>query len=60
MLNVNALKAKAEKAGVDDPSSDSTELVRQIQTAEGYSPCYKTRKECGILNCCWRGDCLKD
>jgi hypothetical protein len=58
MISLNAVKAKAKMAGVSSPSSDKTELIRQIQTVEGYTPCYKTKKECPVLNCCWRGDCL--
>jgi hypothetical protein len=60
MFSSNMLKTKAKTVGVNNPSSDKTELIRQIQTAEGYTPCYKTKKECAIMNCCWRGDCLKE
>ena len=59
MISLNAVKAKAKSAGVNNPSSDKTELIRQIQNTEGNTPCYKTKKECAFLNCCWRGDCLK-
>ena len=60
MYRLNTLKTKAKAVGVNNPSSDKTELVRQIQTAEGYTPCYKTKKECAVMNCCWRGNCLKE
>jgi len=59
MYSLNAVKAKAKSVGVNNPSSDKKELVRQIQTAEGNTACYKTKSECDIMNCCWRGDCLK-
>ena len=59
MNGLNVIKAKAKSVGVNNPSSDKKELVRQIQAAEGYTACYKTKNECAIMNCCWRGDCLK-
>jgi len=59
MYSLNSIRAKAKLVGVENPSSDKTELVRQVQTFEGFTACYKTKKECTVMNCCWRDECLK-
>jgi hypothetical protein len=59
MNSLNVIKAKAKSVGVNNPSSDKKELIPQIQTAEGFTACYKTKNECDTMNCCWRGECLK-
>ncbi len=33
------------------------DLIRDIQTNEGNSPCYRAIEYCGVLNCLWREDC---
>jgi hypothetical protein len=35
------------------------DIIREIQTKEGYSPCFGTREECDETNCLWREDCIK-
>jgi hypothetical protein len=35
------------------------EIIRDIQVKEGYSPCYRTKKDCEY-NCLWKPDCLSD
>ncbi|MCG8430935.1 MAG: SAP domain-containing protein [Candidatus Omnitrophica bacterium] len=37
------------------------ELIRKIQVAEGFDPCFKgiDRKGCRQSDCCWRGDCIR-
>lgn len=47
-------KAMGLKAGVGKTKQD---LIRDIQIAEGNSPCFKNISDCGIMNCLWRGDC---
>ena len=39
--------------------SMQTELIRQMQVAEGLEPCYDTpaAKHCKNPECCWRYDC---
>lgn len=39
--------------------SMQTELIRQMQVADGLEPCYDTpaTKHCKDLDCCWRYDC---
>jgi len=59
MMKLIDVKSKAKTMGIMNPSSDRTELVRQIQTAEGFSGCFKTKKTCDQSACCWRDECLK-
>ena len=58
MLNWNEVQAKAATAGVSNPSAERKELIRQIQTAEGYTACFKEKSLCDQMQCCWRDECL--
>jgi hypothetical protein len=58
MLSWNEVQCKAASIGVTNPSPDRYELIRQIQAAEGFTPCYKTKSACDQMQCCWRGECL--
>jgi len=59
MYSLNTLRAKATLVGINNPASDKTDLIRQIQTFEGFTACYKTKNKCAVMNCCWRDECLK-
>ena len=59
MMTNGEIKAKAKLVGVDNPSSNKTELIKQIQSAEGFTACFKEKDECDQMNCCWREECLK-
>lgn len=59
MIKLIDVRAKAKSMGIINPSSDRTQLVRQIQTAEGFSACFKTKSACEQMACCWRDECLK-
>jgi hypothetical protein len=59
MMKLVDVKAKAKTMGIANPSADRMELVRQIQSAEGFSPCFKTKSKCDQMKCCWRDECLK-
>ena len=58
MLNWAEVKNKAASLGLTDTSSDRTTLIRQIQTAESYAACYKTKTTCDQMVCCWREECI--
>ena len=58
MLNWNEVQCKAVSIGVNDPSPDRHELIRQIQAAEGNTVCFKTKSACDQTKCCWRSECL--
>ena len=59
MVKLSVVKAKAKLVGVNNPSADKTDLIRQIQCAEGFTACFKTKDKCEEANCSWREDCLK-
>jgi hypothetical protein len=59
MLKLADVKAKAKLVGITNPATDRTELIRQIQTYEGFSPCFKTKTKCDQMKCSWRDECLK-
>jgi hypothetical protein len=59
-MDLSSIKKIAEQKGVKAPSIDKTDLIRQIQQAEGYSACFATgRTECAQATCTWRPDCIK-
>ena len=57
-MNMQEVKTIAKTWGVDVKIGRSKQdIIRDIQTREGYSPCFRTRKECEY-DCLWKGDCL--
>jgi hypothetical protein len=59
MMKLADVKTKAKLVGIANPSSDRSELIRQIQTYEGFSPCFKTKAKCDQMKCSWRDECIK-
>lgn len=59
MMKLIDVRSKAKSMGILNPPSDRTLLIRQIQTAEGYSACFKTKDTCAEKECCWRDECVK-
>lgn len=59
MIKLNDVKAKAKTLGIGNPSSNKAELIKQIQRAEGFEACFRTKGKCGQLDCCWREECVK-
>lgn len=59
-MDLQEIKRVAKEKGVNNPADNKTDLIRQIQVAEGYSPCFSTekRKDCDQMQCLWRGDCV--
>lgn len=54
------VRQKAEGLGIAAGRMKKTDLIRRIQQAEGYSPCYGTSNgTCAQMECCFRDDCLK-
>jgi hypothetical protein len=60
MVILSNITALAKRLGIADPSTDRTELIRQTQTYEGFSPCFKTKSTCGETTCSWAKECLKN
>lgn len=59
MMKLADVKTKARSLGISNPASDRTQLIRQIQAAEGFFACFATKKTCDQMKCCWRDECLK-
>jgi hypothetical protein len=59
-MHIREVRAKAVELGLVPGAAKKTDLIRRIQVAEGYSPCYGTSKgTCVQTDCCFRVDCLK-
>jgi hypothetical protein len=52
--------SKAKKMEIKDAAKMSKiDLIRTIQTKEGYTPCFAPgKKNCGEKACLWREDCV--
>ncbi|HEG43614.1 MAG TPA: SAP domain-containing protein [Phycisphaerales bacterium] len=54
------LKARANELGITPGKLNKTELIREIQIAEGFTPCYGTADgQCENTECCFVSDCNK-
>ena len=59
-MEMSDIKKKAQALGITGDNMGKAELIRAIQRAEGYSPCYgKSDSRCMYIDCCFRQDCLK-
>ncbi len=57
-MKMKEIREIARTWGVDARANRSKQdLIRDIQTAEGYSPCFRTKEECDY-DCLWKADCL--
>lgn len=59
MMKLADVKSKAKLLGITDINTDRPELIRKIQSYEGFVPCFKTKTKCDEMKCCWRDECLK-
>ncbi len=59
MKKLQDVRAMARKMGIDTRNRTLTELIREIQKAEGNEDCFLSGQvvECGQTNCLWREDC---
>lgn len=58
-MTIRQLHDKASYLNIDPAKMQKTELIRTIQTREGYSPCFGTATgSCPQETCCFRPDCL--
>lgn len=57
-MTVREIREKAKDMGVKNYTRFNKEgLIREIQKAEGNSPCFKEIENCGEYHCAWRDDC---
>jgi hypothetical protein len=58
-MNMTDIRKKAEQLGVKAGKMKKTELIREIQKAEGNEPCYgHSNGSCVHADCCFKEDCL--
>jgi len=59
-MKMPEIKQKAKMLGMRPGKMKKTELIRAIQLAEGYTPCFGTSNgQCLHTDCCFMEDCLK-
>ncbi len=59
-MKMPEIKRKAQALGITPGKMKKPELIRSIQIAEGYMPCFGTSNgECAQTNCCFMEDCFK-
>jgi hypothetical protein len=60
-MKLQEIRKIAKTWGVDASvgRTRKQDIIRDIQVAEGYSPCFGTRDTCDDNDCLWQKDCIK-
>jgi hypothetical protein len=59
-MTIAQIRNKAKAHGIHQGTMNKAELIRTIQMAEGYTPCFGTSNgHCVHTECCFIKDCLK-
>ena len=57
-MKMQEVRVIARKWGIDARIGRTKQaVIRDIQTKEGYSPCYQTKDACE-QECLWKEDCI--
>jgi hypothetical protein len=57
-MTLQEIRIKARGLGIKNISTFKKDaLIRQVQQAEGNSPCFRGIENCGELDCAWRDEC---
>ncbi|MEI6134831.1 MAG: Rho termination factor N-terminal domain-containing protein [Desulfomonile sp.] len=57
-MTLQEIRIKARELGIKNISTFKKDaLIRQVQQAEGNSPCFRGIENCGELDCAWRDEC---
>jgi hypothetical protein len=57
-MKFQEIRGMAKASNVDTRVGRSKlDIIRDIQVAEGYSPCFRTKDSCGE-DCLWKEDCV--
>jgi hypothetical protein len=60
-MKMNEVRAIAKRWNVNVRVGRSKrDIIREIQVAEGFTPCFGTRTICDQYHCLWRKDCIGD
>ena len=58
-MTMQEVKEKAKTLGIKTFGIKKINLIRAIQSEEGYRPCFQTGVDmCDQTDCCWRSICL--
>lgn len=59
-MKTKDIAKKAKSLGIKAGKMGKTDLIRNIQKAEGNFDCFGTATDyCDQANCAWKDDCLK-
>ena len=59
-IDMPKIRKKAKELGIRPGKMNKAELIRSVQTAEGYAACFGTSNgQCAYTDCCFMEDCLK-
>ncbi len=50
-------RRKAQMLGMAPGTLKLAELIAEIQMREGHTPCFRTKRSCPELTCCWQVSC---
>jgi hypothetical protein len=57
-MKMAEIQRKAQNLGLDFSKFKKDDLIRNIQSKEGNTSCYKAKlSSCDQYGCCWRDDC---
>jgi len=59
-MTMKQLKQKARGLSINPGKTKKADLIRKIQQAEGFQPCFgNSNGQCDQFDCCFRDDCMK-
>jgi dipeptidase len=59
LMKMQEVREKAKTLGINSFGMKKVDLIRAIQSREGYVPCFQTGLEsCDQYSCCWRSECF--
>ncbi len=50
-------RSKARGLGIEPTGLKLEELIHAIQETEGHQSCFRKKKQCSELSCCWQRSC---
>lgn len=50
-------RRKASSIDLEYGTLKMVELIREVQVREGHTACFRTRKNCSEMKCCWQVSC---
>ena len=50
-------RSKACSLNIETAGLKLEPLIREVQAAEGHEPCFRVKKRCPQIQCCWQASC---